>query len=77
MNLLLHGVEDFRIVRGDTLRQPAFYAGDQLMTFDCVIANPPFSLEKWGEEVWTSDPLAETSPACRPPRAATTPGSST
>ncbi len=57
MNLLLHGVEDFRIVRGDTLRQPAFYAGDQLMTFDCVIANPPFSLEKWGEEVWTSDPF--------------------
>jgi type I restriction enzyme M protein len=56
MNLLLHGVEDFKIVRGDTLRQPAFYAGDQLMAFDCVIANPPFSLEKWGEEVWTSDP---------------------
>jgi len=56
MNLLLHGVEDFRIVRGDTLREPAFYAGDQLMTFDCVIANPPFSLEKWGEEVWVSDP---------------------
>ena len=56
MNLLLHGVEDFKIVRGDTLREPAFYAGDRLMTFDCVIANPPFSLEKWGEEVWASDP---------------------
>lgn len=56
MNLLLHGVEDFKIYRGDTLREPAFYAGDQLMTFDCVIANPPFSLEKWGEEVWASDP---------------------
>jgi type I restriction enzyme M protein len=24
--------------------------------FDCVIANPPFSLERWGEEVWTNDP---------------------
>lgn len=56
MNLFLHGVEDFKIVRGDTLRQPAFHSGDTLSTFDCVIANPPFSLEKWGEEVWSSDP---------------------
>ena len=56
MNLYLHGAEDFQIVRGDTLRGPAFYSGDNLATFDCVIANPPFSLEKWGEEVWSSDP---------------------
>jgi type I restriction enzyme M protein len=56
MNLFLHGAADFQIVRGDTLRQPAFFFGDNLATFDCVIANPPFSLEKWGEEVWTSDP---------------------
>jgi type I restriction enzyme M protein len=56
MNLFLHGASDFQVVRGDTLRQPAFFAGDNLATFDCVIANPPFSLEKWGEEVWTSDP---------------------
>jgi type I restriction enzyme M protein len=58
MNLFLHGAADFQIVRGDTLRQPAFFSGDNLATFDCVIANPPFSLEKWGEEVWTSDPYA-------------------
>ena len=56
INLFLHGAEDFKIVRGDTLRNPAFYAGDNLAAFDCVIANPPFSLEKWGEEVWGSDP---------------------
>ena len=56
MNLFLHGASDFQVVRGDTLRQPAFFAGDNLATFDCVIANPPFSLEKWGDEVWTSDP---------------------
>jgi type I restriction enzyme M protein len=56
MNLFLHGVEDFQVVRGDTLRQPAFHTGDSLATFDCVIANPPFSLEKWGDDVWTSDP---------------------
>jgi type I restriction enzyme M protein len=56
MNLFLHGASDFQVVRGDTLRQPAFFSGDSLATFDCVIANPPFSLEKWGEEVWASDP---------------------
>ena len=56
MNLFLHGAADFHIVRGDTLRQPAFLANDVLSTFDCVIANPPFSLENWGEGVWTSDP---------------------
>jgi type I restriction enzyme M protein len=55
MNLFLHGASDFQVVRGDTLRHPAFFSGDNLATFDCVIANPPFSLEKWGEEVWTSD----------------------
>ena len=56
MNLFLHGAADFQIVRGDTLRTPAFFSGDSLASFDCVIANPPFSLEKWGEEVWASDP---------------------
>ena len=56
MNLFLHAAEDFHIERGDTLRQPAFYLGDSLATFDCVIANPPFSLEKWGDDVWINDP---------------------
>lgn len=56
MNLFLHGAADFKIVRGDTLRSPAFFLGDNLATFYCVIANPPFSLEKWGDDVWTSDP---------------------
>jgi type I restriction enzyme M protein len=56
MNLFLHGASDFQVVRGDTLRHPAFFSGDDLATFDCVIANPPFSLEKWGDEVWAKDP---------------------
>jgi type I restriction enzyme M protein len=57
INLFLHGIEDFEIVRGDTLRQPAFFEGDRLATFDCVIANPPFSLERWGEDLWLNDPF--------------------
>lgn len=55
MNLLLHGVEDFEIVREDTLRTPAFYSGNHLAQFDCVVANPPFSLKKWGDVEWGSD----------------------
>ena len=56
INLFLHGVEDFHIVRSDTLRTPAFHLGDQLQQFDVVIANPPFSLQQWGREVWENDP---------------------
>lgn len=57
MNLLLHGVEDFHIAREDTLRTPAFYTGNRLAQFDCVLANPPFSLKKWGD-VAEPDPAA-------------------
>lgn len=57
MNMFLHDVQDFQIVRGDTLRNPAYYKGDQLSTFDCVIANPPFSLKKWGDDLWVTDPF--------------------
>ena len=57
MNMLLHGIEDFEILRGDTLRNPAFFEADGLQTFDCVIANPPFSLKDWGAENWANDPF--------------------
>lgn len=56
MNMFLHDVQDFHVERGDTLRNPAYYDGDQLATFDCVIANPPFSLKKWGDDLWLNDP---------------------
>lgn len=57
MNLIMHDFEDFRIVRGDTLREPKFQVGSgELTRFDVVIANPPFSLRNWGADVWTSDP---------------------
>ena len=58
MNLVLHGIEDFQIVREDTLRNPAFTDSSTggLATFDCVIANPPFSLKEWGRDLWEADP---------------------
>ena len=58
MNLVLHGIEDFEVAREDTLRNPAFTDSSTggLATFDCVIANPPFSLKEWGREIWEADP---------------------
>ncbi|WP_312440752.1 N-6 DNA methylase [Sphingobacterium multivorum] len=55
MNLFLHGAHDFNILQGDTLRSPLFLHRGGLKTFDCVIANPPFSLKKWGAEQFVSD----------------------
>ncbi|WP_159619423.1 type I restriction-modification system subunit M [Arthrobacter zhaoguopingii] len=57
MNLYLHGLEDFRIARGDTFSDPKFRQGDGLKKFDIVIANPPFSLQNWGAGAWASDPF--------------------
>lgn len=56
MNLVLHGVEDSEIVRGDTLAAPAFADNDRLRTFDVVLANPPYSIKQWNREAWLKDP---------------------
>jgi type I restriction enzyme M protein len=56
MNLVLHGVEDFEIVAGNTLSNPAFIERDRLRRFDVVLANPPYSIKKWNREAWQSDP---------------------
>jgi type I restriction enzyme M protein len=55
MNLFLHGIEDFDVVRGDTLSNPAFTEGDQLRRFDVVLANPPYSIKAWDRDAWSSD----------------------
>ena len=47
MNMFLHGVDDARIWQGDTLSNPQNVENDQLMKFQVVVANPPFSLDKW------------------------------
>jgi len=55
MNMFLHGVYSADIKKGDTLREPQHTEAGALMTFDRVIANPPFSLKKWGKEEADSD----------------------
>ncbi|MCC6176114.1 MAG: SAM-dependent DNA methyltransferase [Chloroflexi bacterium] len=56
MNLFLHGIEDFAIVRGDTLTRPAFLDGDRLRQFDVILANPPYSIKQWNRPAWQTDP---------------------
>ena len=56
MNMFLHGVFNADIRKGDTLGDPQHLSGGELMSFDRVIANPPFSLAKWGKEEAESDP---------------------
>ena len=55
MNLFLHGVEDFQIIRGDTLAEPRHIEGDRLRRFDVILANPPYSIKQWDREAWTQD----------------------
>lgn len=55
MNLFLHGAREFKIVQGDTLLNPYFTEGNHLKTFDCVLANPPFSLKHWGSGAFEHD----------------------
>ena len=55
MNMFLHGKDSARIEWGDTLNNPLLRMGDQLMKFDVVVANPPFSLDKWGDKSLEND----------------------
>ncbi len=57
MNLFMHGIEDFKIIRGDTLANPQFLTGDHLQQFDVVLANPPYSIKQWNRSAWESDPF--------------------
>ena len=55
MNMLLHGLPDSRIEKGDTIRDPKLVEDGELLLYDRVIANPPFSLDEWGREVAEND----------------------
>lgn len=55
MNMFLHGEDSARIEWGDTLNAPKLVEDDHLMKFNIVVANPPFSLDKWGEQKLEND----------------------
>jgi type I restriction enzyme M protein len=56
MNMFLHGIEDFKIARGDTLKSPAFLEKDELKTFNIILANPPYSIKQWNRAEFEKDP---------------------
>ena len=56
MNCFLHGIEDFRIERGDTISEPKLVQSDRLMRFDLILANPPYSIKQWDRTAFASDP---------------------
>ena len=58
MNMFLHGVDDARIKQGDTLSNPQHTENDRLMRFQVVVANPPFSLDKWDSGFLSAAPAA-------------------
>ena len=66
MNLFLHGARDFKGTQGYTLRSPNYLERGSLQTFDCVVANPPFSLKNWGAEQFSSDITVEIFGDARP-----------
>lgn len=56
MNMYLHEIGDeAKIEWGDTIKEPKFTDKGELSKFDIVVANPPFSLDKWGEEIALND----------------------
>ena len=56
MNMFMHGIEEFSIVRGDTLAQPAFLEHDTLKKFNVILANPPYSIKAWDRKSFENDP---------------------
>lgn len=56
MNMFMHGIEEFSIVRGDTLARPAFLENDELKKFNVILANPPYSIKAWDQKAFANDP---------------------
>jgi type I restriction enzyme M protein len=55
MNMFMHGIEEFSIIRGDTLARPAFLELDELKKFNVVLANPPYSIKSWDRKAFETD----------------------
>jgi type I restriction enzyme M protein len=56
MNMFMHGIEEFSVVRGNTLSNPAFLENDALKKFNVILANPPYSIKSWDRKSFESDP---------------------
>ncbi len=68
MNMFVHGIDRASILRGDTITSPKHREGDVLLKADVVVANPPFSLKKWGAEDAEADPFGRFKRPVLPPK---------
>lgn len=57
MNMFMHGIEEFDIVRGDTLANPGLLENDELKKFNIILANPPYSIKSWDRKAFENDPF--------------------
>lgn len=57
MNMFIHGIEEFSVVRDDTLANPAFLENDELKRFNVILANPPYSIKAWDQKSFANDPF--------------------
>lgn len=67
MNMFVHGIDGASILRGDTITSPKHREGDVLLKADVVVANPPFSLKKWGADEAAADPFGRFKRPVLPP----------
>ncbi|MGP5337286.1 type I restriction-modification system subunit M [Psychrobacter maritimus] len=56
MNMFMHGIEEFEIVRGDTLANPGLIENGELKKFNVILANPPYSIKSWDRNAFENDP---------------------
>ncbi|MEQ3513529.1 class I SAM-dependent DNA methyltransferase [Pseudoalteromonas sp. BZB3] len=56
MNMFMHGIEEFDIVRGNTLSNPGLLENDELKKFNVILANPPYSIKSWDRGAFENDP---------------------
>ena len=56
MNMFMHGIEEFDIIRDDTLANPGFIEYDELKKFNVILANPPYSIKRWDQKSFENDP---------------------
>ncbi|MFC2165772.1 N-6 DNA methylase [Acidobacteriota bacterium] len=67
MNMFMHGIEEFDIIRDDTLANPGFIEYDELKKFNMILANPPYSIKRWDQKSFENDPYGRNMWGTPPP----------
>jgi type I restriction enzyme M protein len=67
INMFMHNVDEFLIVQGDTLDSPKILEDDELKKFDVIMANPPYSVKRWNQAKFSSDPFGRNIYGTPPP----------